>query len=309
MPSTLVHLGIQGFVSRALVPGIDLRVVYLACVIPDIPWIAQRAILFAAPAVDRIALMSWCAVQASLLYSLLLSAAFSALTIRPGPTFLVLGTGSLFHLLLDAIQVKWGRGVILFAPLDWRPVSLELLWPEHPAFVILLVASAIFVIVTWRGVDHRPLLARSYRRRGAICLALVAVYAFSPGVFTDVLQRADVYFAATIADTDGRAGKSASFDRAHLLRYENDVALVEIFSGERIRVVNVSGQAGDLISFRGRFVKADLFRATDHHLHPPYVRALASVVGLAFVLALWMQSAFVCRSRRRSGATSRHFRE
>ena len=44
MPNTLAHLGVQALVTRTLLPRAELRWIALGCVIPDLPWIAQRAL-------------------------------------------------------------------------------------------------------------------------------------------------------------------------------------------------------------------------------------------------------------------------
>jgi len=47
MPNTLAHLAVHGFATRAVLRGADLKWVFVGCVIPDIPWIIQRVVIFA----------------------------------------------------------------------------------------------------------------------------------------------------------------------------------------------------------------------------------------------------------------------
>jgi len=123
MPNTLVHLGVQGLGNRLISDNIDLKWVFLGCVIPDFPWILRRALIALAPGMDLYDVTLYAAVQASLLFCLLLSLVFSVLSARPRLVFGILAANALIHLLLDTIEIKWGNGVFLLAPLSWKPLS------------------------------------------------------------------------------------------------------------------------------------------------------------------------------------------
>jgi hypothetical protein len=290
MPNTLVHLGIQGFASRAIRPAVDLRLVYLACVIPDIPWIIQRAILFFWPNVDRIDLMLAGGVQSSLLFCLLFCVAIASIALKPWNTFLILSTGSLFHLILDALQIKFGRGVILLAPFDWRPYSLGLIWPEHPLFYLLAGASLIFVVVTWRTIDHAPLFRRLDLSRYPLAVFLLGTYLLAPIPLSTQLFEKDVYFSRTISDKPGRARHYAEFDRARLLRDEEGRPAIEIFSGEVIPLEGAPVPREGLASVSGTFNERGAFAVKEIHFHPPGVRIVASLIGLSLILLIWTGS-------------------
>ena len=49
MPNTLVHLGVQGLGNRLISTEIDLKWVFLGCIIPDLPWIVRRTLIALAP--------------------------------------------------------------------------------------------------------------------------------------------------------------------------------------------------------------------------------------------------------------------
>ncbi len=290
MPNTLVHLGIQGFTARTLVPAIDLRLVYLSCVLPDVPWIAQRALHFLAPGVDRIALSLWCGVQGSLLFSVILAASIAVLAIEPRKVFAVLASGALFHLLLDMMQVKWGRGVILFAPFDWQPISLGLVRPEHPLSYVLLAASVLFVVVTWRRIEHGPVFRRSSPARWCAAGTLALVYLLAPALLAPALREANIYDSATLADANARTGKRAWFDRARLRRDETGRPMLEIFTGEVLRVEGLAEDGTDLISTKGVFTGPDTYAIQSYHRHPNGVRLGASAIGVFLVAVLWART-------------------
>ena len=106
MPNTLVHLGVQGAVCRALCPQADPKWVWAGCIVPDAAWILQR-IAGLVPGVPAYELRLYAVVQASLGFSLLLAVAVTAFSGKWGPAALIVGANALFHLLLDACQIKW----------------------------------------------------------------------------------------------------------------------------------------------------------------------------------------------------------
>lgn len=298
MPNTLVHLGVQGLASRSIAPDVDLRIVYLACVVPDVPWILQRAAITLAPDVDRAELMLRGGVQSSLLFCLILSASLALTMRRSLAAFTVLAIGSLFHLLLDITQIKWGRGAILFAPFDWQLVSLDWAWPENPIFQLATIASLGFVVLTWRSVDHREVLRGWSAKRHLAALGLLAVYAAAPAYLTGELLAADVYYSQTLSDSTDRTGKPVAFDRAPISVNGEGIAEVELYTGERLHITGVDPREGSLVSVRGIFSGEKTIRADEAHFHPPHTRIAASIAGLALVLAIWMQSFFVWYLRR-----------
>ena len=130
MPNTLVHLGIQGLGNRLVSTRIDLKWVFLGCIIPDLPWIFRRVIIGLNSAIDRYDVLLYSAVQASLLFCLLLALACALVSEKPRLVFAILAVNSLIHLLLDAVEIKWGNGVLLLAPLNWQLLNFNLVWPD-----------------------------------------------------------------------------------------------------------------------------------------------------------------------------------
>ena len=146
MPNTLAHLGVQGFLTRTIIREADIKWIFLGALIPDFPWIARRAILFLIPQVDPIDLRLYAIAQSSLAGCLLLAAAISLLTYKPLRIFIILAINSLLHLLIDALQTKWGNGVHLLAPVSWHTWNLGYFWPETMATYALTVLGVIYVL-------------------------------------------------------------------------------------------------------------------------------------------------------------------
>jgi signal transduction histidine kinase len=240
--------------------------------------------------VDRIELMLRSGVQSSLLFCVLLCGAFSLLTYHPRRVFLILASGSLFHLVLDVIQIKWGRGAFFLAPFDWRLVSLDLLWPDHPVFYVLTILSIVFVLATWRQIDHSPVFARVSVARQLVVVTFLLTYFAAPFSFSQVLFERDIYFARTLSDSAMRVGKPVAFDRASLGSHEDGRITVEAFNGEHLFLEEVAADPVGLISVRGVFIEPGVVRATSYHVHPANFRNAASFAGLLLVLILWGQS-------------------
>ena len=86
MPNTLVHMGVNSLTQRAIINKADFKWIYIGCIIPDIPWILQR-IVQKIPAINLYDLRLYSIIQATLLFSLLLSAALSFFSKRYWKTF------------------------------------------------------------------------------------------------------------------------------------------------------------------------------------------------------------------------------
>ena len=147
MPNTLAHLGVQALVGRAVLPSIPMGWVWLGCILPDMPWIGQRAVQMLATDVSAFDLRLWAIGQSSLFFCLVGAAGFACLSRRLVPVCGTLALGCFLHLLMDAIQTKWGNGVILAAPWNWSMVNAGLYWPEDWPTLALTALGGVGVLV------------------------------------------------------------------------------------------------------------------------------------------------------------------
>src|SRR5690606_18296841 len=123
MPNTLAHIAVHGVANLSWRTGRYAPWILLGCVLPDVPWIANRVLRFVSRDIDEVALDLYCVVQASWLFSALLGVAFAAFARRPVAAALMLASNAMLHLLLDAAEIKPGSGVHLLAPFSWRSTS------------------------------------------------------------------------------------------------------------------------------------------------------------------------------------------
>ena len=286
MPNTLAHIGIQVVGSRALLRDADLRWVLVGCVVPDLPWIANRALLAAGVEIDVFVIRPYWIAQASWFGCLWLCAALAALSSRPRRVFGLLAANSFAHLLLDALQTKWGNGVHLFAPFSWETWNAGLFWPESGTTVALTVlglAVAVFAAGSaWRGHArfHSP-SARGW----ATATVLFAVYCTYPILAAPAVLSADAHSLATLQSPELRPGRQAGFDRVWL-EVDADGARLHVLGGEVLEASgNVAARSGP-VSARGRFRDARVIVLDEVHAHGSFPRAMASYVGLSCIAGI-----------------------
>ena len=287
MPNTLVHLGVQGLSNRLVSSRIDLKWVFLGCIIPDLPWIFRRALSALAPGIDLYDVTLYAAVQASLFFCVLLSAVFALLSAKPRVVFGVLAINALFHLLLDTIEIKWGNGVFLLAPLNWQLLSFGWVWPD--GVLITLLSLVGLAVGTWVlihpgsraiNVQFKP------PSRLVAAIVLLLLYMLSPMALTDGPLSANFMSMATLKAKQHRVGSEVRIDREpYQHRAVGDVVIT--LAGEPLHIVGDRRATSSQVSLIGTFVDSDAIRVYRlHEFHTPW-RDFASYVGLVLVSLVW----------------------
>ena len=285
MPNTLAHIAVQGLATRAVDRSTEASWILAGAVVPDVPWILQRAVVGLGLAPESVGLRAYFTAQGSLAASLLLCGALAALARRPARVAAVLSAGAVLHLLLDATQTKWGTGVHLLAPVSWRPLGWDLYWPESAVTWILTAAGLVYLAA--EAVRRLPATAlrRPGRGRAAAILGLAAAYLLVPLAWASAVQSAPTLPLSTLASGADRPGRFVEFDREELV--ERDARLVlRTFAGEWSLGGAVSGPPGT-VSVQGRFATGDSLVVSRLHRHPRGVRDAASLVGLALIAVWW----------------------
>ncbi len=276
MPNTLAHIGAQALPWKLLAPDTDVKWLAFGCIIPDLPWIAQRIVPHLLPTVDLIDLKIYCMIQASLLFCLLMSGAIALLASASAPIFLILAGNSLLHLILDAAQTKWANGVHFLAPLNWQLSQFHLFWPEH--VIILILSLAGLAALLFFGIRDlgRPIRLVFSTLRLSLAALLLALYLLLPlGLFEGPLQ-ADNHYVATLKNYQDRIGRQVSFDRC---LYDSASKQITIFTGEKLDAVGSLPNRDSTISLIGRFTGTRTVFIDKLYVHGPW-RDLFSIVGL-----------------------------
>ena len=289
MPNTFAHIGVQTLISRWLFGSVDVRWIWLGAIIPDIPWVLQRVVRVLDPGIDQLELRAYVVVQATLLFSVLLSAALSMLAQRKGQTFLVVMVGCLLHLLLDASQTKWGNGVQLFAPFDWTVMNFGWYWPESWITYGLTALGVLIALVSWRVALTKPLELDVRTPTLILGLLLLGLYFAGPKLFLEQVFSADAHYINTMRHQD-RLGKPLAFDR-RTFSGEHGQGAVTLY-GEQIELEgvtfpgtkNATDQAEMTISIQGRFISDSRVLVSNCHLHHGQLRNALSLLGFLLVI-------------------------
>ncbi|UWQ21577.1 hypothetical protein [Jannaschia sp. W003] len=289
MPNTLGHLGIQTLATRGVLRNADVKWIWLACILPDLPWIGQRVARAALPGTDPIDLRLYAIVQSSLAFAVLLSLALACFSRQLGRCFAILAGGSALHLVLDAMQTKWGNGVVLWAPVRWDLLNVGLFWPEDAATAALtLLGLVVGALALWRSPKSAGDL-RLPGRGGALLAALAGgLYLVGPAALTGAAEAADLHSAATLRPGADRAGRAVAFDRARLEVAPGGDAVLHVWTGDAFAVAGTVPERSGQVSVRGVFRDARTVELQAVHAHPDGLRDMASYVGLALVAGFWL---------------------
>jgi hypothetical protein len=291
MPNSLAHLGIQGLVTRSVLRNADLKWIYLGCLIPDVPWILQRALRILLPELNRYELYLYSGVQSSLFFCLILSAALALIARRSTLIFLILSISSLLHLLLDASQIKWANGVLLAAPFDWRLISFGFYWPESLMACGLTFFGLIYFLVMWKRVVSPPLSGFTSKRLSLfIAFMCLLSYAGMPFLFRQEMLVENNYYIRTLQAGEERTGKMIAFDRVRLI-VEKGRPLIQDFNDELYEVDGLAqGLRPSTISLKGRFTVPGRIDVSAYHIHPTGMREMASLIGIALIGLYWLRN-------------------
>jgi len=287
MPNTLGHIGVQVPLSRLLFKKAELQWIATGCLIPDLPWIAQR-LLLSVHQLNPYTVAHYTTIQASLLFSTLLAAALSLFSREPSRIFLLLLFNCAIHLLLDACQIKWANGVLLFAPFSWQLTQFNLFWPEHPLSYLISGLGLFIFLFSWKEViSSRHLLHRHlFKRCGRTftALALIILYLSGPLIFLDQSTIADHRYLTTLQDKTRRLDKPIELDR---VPYTSTTGTIKTLAHEDLHLTGRLPTENSLLSIKGKFCTIDSIRATDIHIHSRY-RDWMSFLGIFLTLIAWI---------------------
>ncbi len=296
VPNTLVHIGVQGLTNRAISNLIDLKWVLLGCIIPDLPWAFRRALIALVPGIDLYDVTLYAAVQSSLFFCVLLSAVFALFSAKPRLVFGILAVNALFHLLLDTIEIKWGNGVLLLAPLNWELLSFGWVWPD--GVLITLLSLTGLAVGTWVLIHPASKVINVQFKppsRFVAAIVLLLLYMLSPMALTDGPLSDNLMSIATLKAKQHRIGSEVRIDRRpYQHRADGDVVIT--LANEPLHIVGDKRATSSQVSLIGMFVDSDTIRVYRlHEFHTPW-RDFASYIGLGLVSLVWATA--LIRERR-----------
>ncbi len=288
MPNTLAHIAVNGVSTRTVIKNADLKWILLGTIIPDIPWMLQRAVKILYPEINGYDLRLYVIVQATLFFSLILSLWLSQFSKNWIKTFFILGIGSALHLLLDATQKKWGNGVHLFAPFNWDLLNFGWYWPESMVTYFITIAGLIYVIY-YRKELFNSVTDINFRNFAfhISYFAVLLIYFLLPFYFMNDAEKADNHFVHTLRDFENRTGKYIEFDRRKVFNKNGDFYL-ETFANESIMLKSDKELSEGTYSIKGVFLDPKTIKLKAFHKHNAVLRDGASYFGLLLVLIVWI---------------------
>ena len=297
MPNTLAHFGIQVLTSRAILRKADPLWVLTGCVIPDVPWILQRFIQSSGLTLDWYDLRIYTIIQASLFCSVFLCGALALVSRHPRRVFAILTGNVIAHLLLDAMQTKWGNGVHLFAPVSWTLWNAGWFWPESLVTYSLTALGLVTVWwvarETWSGAFHEPLVSKKPNpKQLVVAFICLSGYFLLPFLFMAGPESANNHYVQTLRVKDTRAGKPIVFDRIGYT-HKGEHGTVRTFGKEILHLDPTPVSHSATLSLKGRFMNQDTIHVEEWHEHTPFVRDIASIIGLGMLALLWLMPLFI----------------
>ena len=124
---------------------------------------------------------------------------------------MVLAGNCFFHLVLDALEIKWGNGVHLFAPLSWTLTHNGMVWPGHPLVLGLTLIGLLYLLLNWQScAAFSSQLRIPGRGKIAIGLLCLGCYLLAPMFFLEQLEKANTYNIHTLRMKDSVQARTSS---------------------------------------------------------------------------------------------------
>ena len=299
MPNTLAHIGVQGITTKSIFKFADLKWIYVGCIIPDLPWVLQR-VLKITDLFNLYDVRDYCIILASLFFCIILSGALSQFSSNSKRVFFILSFSSLFHLLLDPLQIKWANGTHLLAPFSWHLLSFDLFWPESlPTYIITIFGLFYFIFYYKKAVKEFSDLLIPSIKKILLLFSLLLIYFIVPLFMLNLPEQNNNHYVKTLRDYSLRQGKYIELDRADFI-HDSTGNYLKTFAHEKIKAANLNFKGEKLISIKGRFISPGEIYVEDYHIHSSF-RDDASLVGISLTAILWLNCIILIRRKDSNG--------
>ncbi|MCB9218722.1 MAG: hypothetical protein H6610_04585 [Ignavibacteriales bacterium] len=289
MPNTLAHIAINGFSTKKISASSSLLWIYLGCIIPDIPWIIRKIISVLSPSINGYDLQAYVIVQATLFFSIILSFSFSLFSKNILKTFLILSFGSLLHLLLDPIQIKWANGVHLFAPFSWDMTTFGIFWPESFITYLMTISGLIFFVFYWKELKIIKPNILFKKINSFLAFLIILIYFVLPLRFMNNVVKSDNHFISTLKIENERIGKYVEMDRKDVTFNEQTNSYwIKSFNKDIIELKNIERLNSNRISIKGRFISNNIIDVIEYHENWEAFRDGASYLGILLIIFSWI---------------------
>ena len=290
MPNTLAHIGTQGLISSGLFRKIDLKWVLLGCILPDIPWIIRRTVLASGMPVSLYDLQLYAIGQSSLFGTIFLAIAVSTFSKNFKRVFFILSFNIILHLLLDSLQVKWGSGVHLLAPFDWKMLSFDLFWPESIPSILMTAAGVFFIAYACIKFPVTPgdLVLPKGKYSVVFAVSIIAYFSL-PIALKSMPERADNQFLKTHRQVELRRDRPIEFERRPFY-HKDGKCVIKTIANEELAVYGMEKNCSGVYSAQAVFLNERDMQVIRFHRHWDVYRSTLSYVGLFFIGIYWFRS-------------------
>lgn len=296
MPNTLVHIGINGILSKKIINKSHLFWIYVGTVIPDFPWILRKIITYVFPNVDGFDLQTYVIIQASFFFCLIFSFALSLWDTNFLRTFSTLSLGSFLHLLTDPFQIKWANGVHFFAPFNWDLINFGFFWPESWFNYLLTLLGFIYFFINRENYSNIIFSFTRNKINMFISIFPLIIYLFLPFFFTNDVIQADNHFINTIKNINERSGKYVEMDRRKLIFDEDKNSFfIETFDKSLIKISGEDLPKVNRISIRGKFINNKEIEVLEYHINNELFRDGASYLGIFLIFIFFVKNNFITK--------------
>jgi hypothetical protein len=220
---------------------------------------------------------------------LFLSIALATFSINYKKVFFILFINSIFHLLIDSLQIKWGNGVHLFAPFSWQLTRFDFFWPESVLTLITSFSGLLFIAYACiKSPIAADDIAFPKKRFIAIFSLSFAVYFLMPFLFISKPEDANNKFIKTLREVKFRQGRELEVDRRPVYR-KNGKCVLKTFAGEELFVEGMEIDCFGRVSVRAVFLDQKTINVVDMYRHWGIFRDLLSYFGLFFIGHFWLR--------------------
>ncbi|MBD3276290.1 MAG: hypothetical protein GF372_13320 [Candidatus Marinimicrobia bacterium] len=300
MPNTLAHIGVQSILTRSVLKSADFIWIYIGLIIPDIPWIIQRAIRTVYPAVDLLMLRSYSIIQATLIGSLLLSFLIAYVTREQWKVFAILGLNACLHLIIDAGQLKYANGVHFLAPFSWEMTNWGLFSIEGVVTYVLTGFGLFYLFWSWRSLNPLlPKLKKIHLRQILVLSMLMILYFTFPLLLLEKPVQANNHYLKTLQNSENRTGEYIELDRASFKITNGNKVIKPGHYSEWFQVKGLPVENSASVSIKGFFSEQKVITVNEYKVHTDWFRDMASYAGLVLVVLTLIVTIFLGRSLKK----------
>lgn len=282
MPDWISHLG-AGYVFRKFFAKYDLRVFLLGLILPDIiiPPLKILEKLDLLP--DELMLVLYTAPFHSPFIQFIFAAFISLFNEKVAMCFFALFSGSMIHLVLDALQFKQGEGVLFFYPLSFRSCTYSIFNVERLYYIPVVLLFLFLLIRIYRESGHYR--SRFRLKNLPFALVLLVILAFVPYWTKDAMMQKGPSCIGVVVQPEQWEGKDVGIFYARVI--SENPCVIEHLSRPYALICDRWLEVGDRVSFNAIYRGGKLY-TREVYVHNS-LKWYYSLIGLFFIILMFLK--------------------